>query len=142
MGFYECQHGSFATPRDCTECAAAILQTELRGQIAALEDRRMVQARQIMVLMADLSTARTETARLQGAIEQLYRDSDGHNHCWMNVQRLFQAAGLKPKRLCLPPKDEALAGCVAFWDAYYAEPERWPDFIELDSTLDCDSYEK
>lgn len=93
------------------------------------EKRRMEQAVQIMALMADLSSAQTEVARLRGLIEQHYRDNEGHNHCWRNNPRLWEGIGLKPKQLRLPPRDEAEAGCAAFWDELYSCPDRWPDFI-------------
>lgn len=95
------------------------------------ETRRMEQAAQIMRLMADLSSAKTEIARLRELIAQHYRDNEGHNHCWRNNPRLWEGAGLCPKMLTLPPRDEAEAGCKAFWDELYACPDRWPDFIPV-----------
>ena len=93
------------------------------------EARRMEQASQIMSLMADLSSANTEIARLKELITQHYRDNDGHNHCWRNNHRLWEGVGLRPKTLCLPPRDEAEIGCKEFWDQLYSEPDRYPDFI-------------
>ena len=99
------------------------------------EKRRMELAVQVMTLMADLSSAQTETARLRGLIEQHYRDNEGHNHCWRNNPRLWEGIGLKPKQLKLPPRDEAEAGCTAFWDELYSCPERWPDFIATEEEI-------
>ncbi len=97
------------------------------------EARRMEQAAQIMQLMADLSSARTEAAKLQELIAQHHRDNEGHNHCWRNNFRLWEGARLKPKTLQLPPRDEAEHGCKAFWDELYSTPDRWPDFISVDA---------
>lgn len=93
------------------------------------EKRRMELAQENMAIMADLSSARTEIARLEELIKQHYRDNEGHNHCWRNNYRLWEGIGLTPKQLVIPPLDEAMAGCQAFWEQLRAHPERWPDFI-------------
>lgn len=103
----------------------------LEEKLKKSEDRRMEQSRQIMALMADLSSAKTEAAQLKELITQHWRDNEGHNHCWRNNFRLWEGAGLKPKELRLPPRDEAEEGCRAFWDELYSNPDRWPDFVEL-----------
>lgn len=85
---------------------------------------------ELMKSQADLSTARTENAALRGHVEQAYRDFEGHNHCWRNIERLFEQFGLAPKRRALPPYEEAMVGCAAFWKAAEKEPGRWPDFVD------------
>lgn len=101
----------------------------------AAHARVLEQAREIMALQADLSTARTEIATLRGYVEQCYRDAEGHNHCWRNVERLFEQFGLKAKRRALPPLAEFKAGCEAFQCAVYTEPERWPDFVDSPAAI-------
>lgn len=102
-----------------------------RHEVEAQDQRRMQLAEENMKLMADLSTAKTKIADQQAAVEQAYRDAQGHNHCWRNWDRLWEAFGLKAKPLGLPPRDEAEAGCKAFWDELYGCPHRWPDFIKI-----------
>lgn len=93
--------------------------------------RVLEQAAEIMTLQADCSTLATEVATLRGHVAQAYRDGQGHNHCWRNIERLFEQFGLKLKRRGLPPLEEFKAGCEAFQCELYEHPERWPDFIPL-----------
>lgn len=94
------------------------------------ELRRMQQASEIMALQADNSTLATKIAEQRSYVAQCYRDGQGHNHCWRNVERMFEQFGLKPKRRDLPPLDEFKQGCESFQCELYKAPERWPDFIE------------
>lgn len=103
---------------------------EAKERLHHSELRRMEQASEIMALQADNSTLATEVATLRGYAEQCYRDGQGHNHCWRNVERMFEQFGLQPKRRGLPPLDEFKQGCEAFQCELYKTPERWPDFIE------------
>ena len=82
---------------------------------------------QVMALEADLSTERTRYLELWAKVEQLHRDSAGHNYCWRNTGRFLEAVGLTPRGY-LPPPDEFAAGCLAFQKELYANPSRWPDF--------------
>jgi chromosome segregation ATPase len=96
---------------------------------AAFEARVLEQAAEIMALQADLSTARTEIATMRGNVEQLHRDSDGHNYCWRNLKRLFEQFGLEATQRSLPPLEEFKAGCEAFQRELFKGEGRWPDFI-------------
>lgn len=110
-----------------SQATAQRLSTEHTHQ----EIRRLQLAEENMRLMADLSTARTTIANQQAAVAQCHRDAVGHNHCWRNWDRLFEAFGLEPVKKELPPRDEAEAGCKAFWDELYSCSHRWPDFINI-----------
>lgn len=104
---------------------------DLKRRLAESEARRMEQATEIMSLQADLSTAETRIAWMQGAVEQHWRDSRGHNHCVRNNPRLWEKFGLVPRQAGLPPRDEFEAGCRMFLDELYGDSQRWPDFFEL-----------
>ena len=104
------------------------LRNTVGKELAAQEARRMELAKENMLLMAELSTARTKIAEQQAAVEQYWRDSDGHNYCWVNPKRLFAAFGLIPKPLKLPPLDERMEGCKEFWRSFDANPCQFPDF--------------
>lgn len=97
--------------------------------LSASEARRLEQAKEIMELQADLSTALTTIAAQKAAVEQHFRDSQGHNHCFRNNPRLWEAFGLTKKPEHLPPEDEFQAGCDRFRAELYSHPERWPDFM-------------
>jgi len=98
-------------------------------EIEAQQTRRLQLAEEVMKLQADLSTARTEAAQQRAAVEQFYRDAEGHNFCWQNARRLFEAFGwTAPETPPLPPLDERMHGCRRFWTALEILPERWPDF--------------
>lgn len=104
---------------------------DLLAEVDAQQLRRLALAQDVMALQADISTEKTAVAALWTKIQQLWRDGEGHNHCWRNVERFFEAVGLKPKRTTLPPEDEFDAGCTAFRKELYACASRWPDFIPL-----------
>lgn len=46
-----------------------------------------------------------------------HRDARGHNRCWLDDETLYRAAGLTPTCPELPPREEFLACCAAYYDA-------------------------
>ena len=113
-------------------------EEQLIDMLHQSEARRMQQATEIMALQADLSTATSKYASLWEKVQQLARDCDGHNMCWMNTERFLAAVGLHA-RPRMPPRDEFEAGCRAFQDELYdgSGQDRWPDFFSL-ATEGCD----
>lgn len=82
-----------------------------------LEERRKQLVEQLAMVSADLSAAREETRRLRSAIET-HREQTGHNLCWLNDVKLWEALGDGKTNYphdTLPPEEEFAMGCKAYY---------------------------
>ena len=68
------------------------------------------------VAVMDEDELMAEVMKLRKAI-RLHRDEKGHDRCWLDDQRLYEALPeTKPADFTLPPKDEFLVNCERYWE--------------------------
>lgn len=104
----------------------AAKRRSLGTRLRASEARRRKLVVELMRRSAEAVEAREEARRLRRAIET-HRDHTGHNLCWLNDLRLWKTLGDgKPvyPRETVPPEDEFLTGCRAYYASRFACGDR------------------